>query len=80
MQARSIFLANMSHELRTPLNGIIVLVEILLSTRLAPEQREVLHTVLESGQSLLHVLGTPLLITTWQAVGLQGSRSGCTTL
>jgi hypothetical protein len=60
MQARSIFLANMSHELRTPLNGIIVLVEILLSSKVAPEQREVLNTVLESAQSLLHVLGAHL--------------------
>jgi signal transduction histidine kinase len=57
MEARSMFLANMSHELRTPLNGIIVLVELLLGTKLTPEQQELLRTVLESGQSLLNILG-----------------------
>jgi His Kinase A (phospho-acceptor) domain len=60
IEASSVFLANMSHELRTPLNGIIVLVELLLATKLAPEQRELLTTVQESGQSLLTILSARL--------------------
>lgn len=51
------FLANMlSHELRTPLNGIVSLAELLLGTSLTPEQRDLLDTVLESGQSLTRIL------------------------
>ena len=37
MMAKSEFLATMSHEIRTPLNGIIPLLDILLSTKLAPD-------------------------------------------
>lgn len=59
------FLANMlSHELRTPLNGIVSLVELLLRTSLTPEQRDLLDTVLESGQSLTRILSAPLCCTT----------------
>lgn len=54
------FLANMvSHELRTPLNGIVSLAELLLRTSLTPEQRDLLDTVLESGQSLTRTLSAP---------------------
>lgn len=54
------FLANtLSHELRTPLNGIVALTELLLSTSLTPEQRDLLNTVLESGQSLTRILSAP---------------------
>jgi hypothetical protein len=54
--SRSIFLANMSHELRTPLNGTVAVVELLLSTNVSPEQRDLLKTVLESSQSLTRIL------------------------
>lgn len=48
MEAKSMFLANMSHEIRTPLNGMMAMAQLLLSSVLTPEQRDLAETILES--------------------------------
>ncbi len=56
IMAKSEFLATMSHEIRTPLNGIIPLLDILLSTKLAPDQLDYLKTAYKSAHELLRIV------------------------
>mgnify|MGYP006277659115 CR=1 FL=1 len=46
------FLSNISHELRTPLNGIVGLTDILLRSKLKPEQLQELKMIQDSANKL----------------------------
>ncbi|HYL73455.1 MAG TPA: response regulator [Bryobacteraceae bacterium] len=59
-RAKSEFLANMSHEVRTPMNGILGMTELVLDGELTPDQRESLHIVRTSAESLLTVINDVL--------------------
>jgi signal transduction histidine kinase len=56
---KSNFLATVSHELRTPLTSVIGYSEMLLEGLAGPlsgEQREYVATIMEKGESLLHLI------------------------
>lgn len=54
------FLDNMSHEIRTPLNGILGMAELLRSTTLDAQQRELVETLEEAGGNLAALLESVL--------------------
>jgi len=55
-KAKDDFLAAMSHELRTPMNGVLGMAETLRETRLDTQQKEQLHVITRSVESLLHII------------------------
>ncbi len=74
-RTKSEFLASMSHEIRTPLNSIIGLVDLMLSSKLPPKQREDLDVVRSSAYSLLSIINNVLDFSKIEAGKLELERS-----
>lgn len=49
-------LATMSHEIRSPLTGVVSMAEILATTKLDPEQRQLLDVMMSSGDLVLQLI------------------------
>ncbi len=58
--AKTNFLSTISHEIRTPLNGVIGVAHMLGETKLASKQKEMLNTILHSGNTLLSLINDVL--------------------
>ena len=60
--AKTQFLANMSHEIRTPMNGVLGMAQVMANLDLPPKQREIIETILKSGETLMEILNDILEI------------------
>ncbi len=59
-RAKAEFLANVSHEFRTPMNGVLGMSELLLSSELSDDQREMAGTLRDSAVAFTSILGDML--------------------
>lgn len=55
-RSKTEFLSNVSHELRTPMNGILGVAELLRTTRLDAEQRELLEILFSSANTQMALI------------------------
>lgn len=71
MEQNSHFLATVSHEIRTPMNGVVGMLEMLASTSLTPEQRDMVRTVQRCSDDLLALLNDLLDLSRLEAGRLE---------
>ncbi|MDQ0473778.1 response regulator [Labrys wisconsinensis] len=55
-RAKSQFLATVTHEIRTPMGGILGMADLLIDTRLTPDQATYARAIKSSGEALLSLI------------------------
>ncbi|KAG5541075.1 hypothetical protein RHGRI_021080 [Rhododendron griersonianum] len=68
-------LATMSHEIRSPLAGVVSMAEILSTTKLEKEQRQLLKVMLSSGDLVLQLINDILDLSKVESVCVLGYHS-----
>ncbi len=66
-QVKEQFLANMSHEIRTPIHGIMSLTNLLLKTKIDPDQLTYLNAIKKSADNLLVIINDILDLSKMEA-------------
>ena len=70
-RSKSQFLTIMSHELRTPMNGVLAMAELLRRQPLNAQSHAHINTIVESSETLLHILEDALYLSRAEAGELE---------
>ncbi len=76
LRAKSQFLAVMSHEIRTPLNGVLAIADILDRKLTQAELKPYVHTIVDSGETLLRLLTDALDISRAESGAMDLTEAG----
>jgi PAS domain S-box-containing protein len=68
------FLTNVSHEIRTPMNGVIGTIDLLLSSALSGDQKDLAHQARASAEELLSIVNNILYVSNIEAGGLAAAN------
>lgn len=68
-------LASLNHEIRTPLSGILGMADLLLETRLEPEQREYVSSARDCAESLFMLLNATMELSALESGSVRTDES-----
>jgi PAS domain S-box-containing protein len=75
-QAKSEFLARTSHEIRTPIHGVMGTINLVMDSKLEPDQRQYLTLAMTSAESLLNMINDILDLSKIEAGQMEPESEG----